>query len=145
MSRPQSVNLAERPVTTEKEGGVTMSVEENKAVIHRWIEARNASDVETAVAQWADEQQEWLRGAFDRFTQAFPDIQVTVDELIAEGDKVALWFTLHGTHRGTYADVPATGKMIEWSGVDLYTVVNGKIAGLRREAPSLKDLLLALR
>ena len=122
-----------------------MSVEENKAVIHRWIEARNASDVETAVAQWADEQQEWLRGAFDRFTQAFPDIQVTVDELIAEGDKVALWFTLHGTHLGTYADVPATGKMIEWSGVDLYTVVNGKIAALKRQAPSLKDLLLALR
>ena len=121
-----------------------MSIEENKAVIRRWMEARNASDVETAVALWADEKQEWLRGAFDRFTKGFPDIQGTVDELIAEGDKVALWFTLHGTHLGTYAGVPATGKTIEWNAVDLYTVVDGKIAGLKREGRSLKDLLLAL-
>jgi steroid delta-isomerase-like uncharacterized protein len=121
-----------------------MSIEENKAVIRRWIEARNANDVETAVAQWADQKQESLRGAFDRFTEVFPDIQVVVHELIAEGDKVAIWFTVHGTHLGTYADVPATGKTIEWSIVDLYTVVNGKIAGLRRQAPSLKNILLAL-
>ena len=121
-----------------------MSVEENKAVIRRWMDARPANDVETAVAQWADEEQEWLRGAFDRFTKGFSDIQVTVNELIAERDKVAVWFTMHGTHLGTYAGVPATGKTIEWSPVDLYTVVNGKIAGLKREARSLKDLLLAL-
>ena len=122
-----------------------MSIEENKAVIRRWIEARNASDVETAVAQWADERQEGLRGAFDRFTEGFPNLQVVVHELIAEGDKVAIWFTLHGTHLGTYAGVPATGKTIEWSGVDLYTVVDGQIAGLKRQAPSLKDLLLEIQ
>ena len=121
-----------------------MSVEENKAVIRRWIEARNANDVETAVAQWAYEEQESLRGAFDRFTKGFPDIQVTVHELIAEGDKVGMWWTLHGTHLGTYADVPATGETIEWSGVDLYTVINGRIAAYRRVARSLKDVLREL-
>jgi steroid delta-isomerase-like uncharacterized protein len=121
-----------------------MSVEKNKAVIRRWIEARNANDVEAAVAQWADEQQEKLRSDFNRFTNGFPDIQVAVCELIAEGDKVAMWWTLHGTHLGTYAGVPATGKAIEWDGVDLYTMVDGKIAALRREARSLKDVLLDL-
>jgi steroid delta-isomerase-like uncharacterized protein len=121
-----------------------VSVEENKAVIRRWVEARNTSDVETAVALWADERQEGLRGAFDRFTEGFPDLQFTVHELIAEGDKVVLWWTLHATHLGTYADVSATGKRIEWTAVDFYTVMNGKIADLRRQAPSLKDMLLTV-
>ena len=145
MSLQQRVHLAERPVTTEGEGGDTTSVEENKAVIRRWIEARNANDVETAVAEWADERQERLRGAFDSITKGFPDIQMVVHELIAEGDKVAIWFTVHGTHLGTYAGIPATGKKIEWSAVDLYTVVNGQIADLRRQARSLKEVLLDLQ
>ena len=119
-----------------------MSVEENKAVIRRWVEARNATDVETAVDLWVDERQEGLRGAFNRFTEGFPDLRFTVHELIAEGDKVVLWWTLHGTHSGTYAGVPATGKKIEWSAVDLYTVVNGQIAALKRQARSLKEMLL---
>ena len=122
-----------------------MSIEDNKAVIRRWVEARNASDVEAAVALWAEERQERLRASFNRFTEGFPDIQFTVHELIAEGDKVALWWTLHGTHLGTYADVPATGKPVEWSAVDLYTVVNGQIADLRRQARSLKEVLLDLQ
>jgi steroid delta-isomerase-like uncharacterized protein len=128
----------------EGEGGDTISAEENKAVIRRWVEARNATDVEAAVALWAKERQEGLRGAFNRFTQGFPDLQFTVHELIAEGDKVVLWWTLHGTHLGTYAEVPATGKRVEWTAVDFYTVVNGRIADLRRQAPSIKDMLLAL-
>jgi steroid delta-isomerase-like uncharacterized protein len=119
-----------------------MPVEENKAVIRRWVEARNASDVESAVALWADERQERLRAAFNRFTEGFPDIQMVVHELIAEGNKVAIWFTVHGTHLGTYADIPATGNPIEWSIVDLYTIENGKIAALRRQARSLKEVLL---
>jgi steroid delta-isomerase-like uncharacterized protein len=122
-----------------------MSVEENKAVIRRWVAARNASDVETAVSLWIDERQEGLRGAFNRFTEGFPDLQFTAHELIAEGDKVVLWWTLHGTHLGTYAGGPANGQEIEWTSVDFYTVVSGKIADLRRQAPSLKEMLLALK
>jgi steroid delta-isomerase-like uncharacterized protein len=121
-----------------------MSIEENKAVIRRWVEARNASDVDTAVSLWVDERQEGLRAAFNRFTEGFPDLHFTAQALIAEGDQVVLWWTLEGTHRGTYAGIPATGKKIEWTAVDLYTVVGGRIADLRRQAPSLKDSLLAL-
>ena len=96
------------------------------------------------MALWADERQERLRGAFNRFTTGFPDLQFSVQELIAEGDKVVLWWTLHGTHLGTYADVPATGKKVEWTAVDFYTIVNGKIADLRRQAPSLRGMLLTV-
>jgi steroid delta-isomerase-like uncharacterized protein len=120
-----------------------MSVEENKAVIRRWMEARNANDVESAVAQWADGWQDRIRGAFDGFTKGFPDIQITVQEMVAEGDKVAAWWTFRGTHRGVFAGVAATGKTVEYGGADLYTVADGKIASIRRQAANLKQLLLS--
>lgn len=55
-----------------------MSVEENKAVIRAWLAARQAHDVEAGVALWAEDRQEWLRNAFNGFSQGFPDLQVTV-------------------------------------------------------------------
>jgi steroid delta-isomerase-like uncharacterized protein len=120
-----------------------MSEKENKAVIRRWIEARNTDNVEAAVAQWAGDRQDGIRNAFNSFTESFSDIQIAIDELVAEGDKVAIWFAFRGVHRGVFAGVPATGKTVEYGGVDLYTVANGKIASIRRVADSLKDILLA--
>jgi len=56
---------------------------------------------------------------------------------------VAIWWTFHGTHIGVFASVPATGKAVSYGGADLYTVVNGRIASLRREGANLRDILLA--
>jgi len=120
-----------------------MSVEQNKAVVRRWMEARNADDVEAAVAQWGPDWQDRIRGAFNSFTKGFSGIQITVQEMVAEGDKVAIWWAFRGTHRGDFAGVPATGKTIEYGGVDLYTVVNGKIASVRRVGDNLKEVLLS--
>ena len=50
----------------------------------------------------------------------FPDIQWTLEEMVAEGDMVAARFTMRGTHRGTFFGVPATGKAIQ---VDRKSVV----------------------
>ena len=66
-----------------------MSVQENKAVVRRWIEARNTDDVEAAVAQWTSDQQDRIHKAFDRFTAGFSGIQITVREMIAEGENGA--------------------------------------------------------
>jgi steroid delta-isomerase-like uncharacterized protein len=133
----------EKPITTPHEGDDNMSVEENKALIRRWIEARNKDDVEAAVNQWAPDWQDRIRGAFNSFTEGFSDIQITIQELVAEGDKVAIWWTFRGTHRGDFAGVPATGKTVEYGGIDLYTVANGKIASVRREGANLKEVLIS--
>jgi len=63
--------------------------------------------------------------------------------MLAEGDKVGVWWTFRGTHRGDFAGVPATGKTVEYGGVDLYTVANGKIASMRRAGDNLKEVLLS--
>jgi steroid delta-isomerase-like uncharacterized protein len=57
----------------------------------------------------------------------FPDIQWTLEELIAEGDKVAARFTMRGTHNGTFFGVPPSGKKIEVKAMNFYRITDGKI------------------
>jgi steroid delta-isomerase-like uncharacterized protein len=117
-----------------------MTLEENKALVRQWIEARNTHNLEAALALWSDEMQDRLRLGFTSVTNAFPDVQVTVEELVAEGNRVALRWTFRGTHLGPYRDISATGKTVNWSGIDIYTVANGRIASIVREADSLSVL-----
>ncbi|MGH7494721.1 MAG: ester cyclase [bacterium] len=60
------------------------------------------------------------------FRTAFPDLQVTVEDLIAKGDKVWVYTTMRGTNKGEFMGMPATGKKIEVKGVDIIRFVNGK-------------------
>jgi steroid delta-isomerase-like uncharacterized protein len=88
------------------------------------------------VAHWIEDQQADLRSSFNSFTNAFPDVQINVEDMIGEGDKVVVQWTFHGTHRGPFQGIPATGKIVEWDGLDLYTITDGKIASLTRKADS---------
>ena len=62
------------------------------------------------------------------YRNAFPDIHFTVDEQIAEGDKVVTRWTGHGTHQGELLGIPATGKSSTVTGIAVDRIVNGKIA-----------------
>jgi len=61
------------------------------------------------------------------YRNAFPDVQFTIDEQIAEGDKVVTRWTARGTHKGELAGIPATGKSSTVTGVGIDRIVNGKI------------------
>lgn len=56
----------------------------------------------------------------------FPDIQWTLEETIAEGDRVAARFTMRGTHQGSFFGVPPSGKRIEVKAMNFYRIANGK-------------------
>jgi predicted ester cyclase len=58
----------------------------------------------------------------------FPDIQWTVEDLIAEGDKVVLKWTWHGTHKGMFRGQAPTQKIISNSAIVIYRMKDGKIA-----------------
>ena len=58
---------------------------------------------------------------------AFPDQRVTVEDLFAEGDRVAVRFTLHGTHLGALLDVAPTGKHLAVQGLAIYRLAGGRI------------------
>ena len=71
---------------------------------------------------------EGARQVVTMYRNAFPDFRVTVDEQIAEGDKVVTRWTAHGTHKGELAGIPATGKSSTVTGISVDKLVNGKIA-----------------
>src|SRR5215207_1819599 len=58
---------------------------------------------------------------------AFPDLAYTIEDLLAEGDRVALRWTLTGTHLGPYGTLEPTGKRVEVAGVFICRCANGKI------------------
>jgi steroid delta-isomerase-like uncharacterized protein len=61
------------------------------------------------------------------FRAAFPDVQVTVDLVLAEGDLVAARWTMEGTNTGSWGKVPATGKHASFSAVNIFRMENGKV------------------
>ncbi|MFM0313547.1 ester cyclase [Paraburkholderia nemoris] len=70
----------------------------------------------------------------------FPDIQWTLEEMIAENDTVAARFIMRGTHQATFFGVPASGKKIQVQAVNFYRFSNGKIVEERGQ-PDLLALL----
>jgi steroid delta-isomerase-like uncharacterized protein len=67
----------------------------------------------------------------------FPDIQWTLEEMVAEGDRVAARFTMRGTHKGSFFGVPPTGKKIEVKAINFYRLRDGKFV----EETGVPDLL----
>jgi len=61
------------------------------------------------------------------FRVAFPDFQFTVDDVIAEGDKVVVRLTAQGTQKGEFAGLPASGKQATWSEIHICDMANGKL------------------
>jgi len=68
---------------------------------------------------------------------AFPDFQVTVEDVVAEGDKVARRVTLSGTHKGEYMGIPPTGKQMTMGVITIERIEGGKIAEQWGEADML--------
>lgn len=114
-----------------------MLTEVNKALIRRAIEARNANDVEAFAAFFPADWREGVRRGFNSVTQAFPDVHITIEELIGEGDKIVSRWSFQGTHLGLYQDIPATGKTVNYTGIDIYTIEDGKVVSFVRETDNL--------
>lgn len=72
--------------------------------------------------------------------EGFPDIQWTLEEMVAESDKVAARFIMRGTHQGTFFGVPPTGKQIAVQAMNLYRLSDGKFVEERGQ-PDMLGLL----
>jgi steroid delta-isomerase-like uncharacterized protein len=72
-----------------------------------------------------------------QFHTAFPDASISADDVIAEGDAVALSFTWGGTHQGELMGIPATGKSFMIRGIVIYRIVDGKVVGEKGLTDSL--------
>jgi steroid delta-isomerase-like uncharacterized protein len=71
---------------------------------------------------------EGARMVFSTYMRAFPDLRFTVHDIIVEGDRVAWRWNSRGTHLDAFMGMPASGKQIATHGVEIYRIVNDKIA-----------------
>ena len=119
-------------------------IEDNKQFMRQFVEEainkKNLDAIDELVAEDFVEHvpfpgqgpgREGLRQVLAAFLSAFPDIRWTLEEQIAEGEKVVSRFTMTGTHRGDFLGIPPTGKSVNIWGVVIDVVRNGKFAESR--------------
>jgi steroid delta-isomerase-like uncharacterized protein len=78
---------------------------------------------------------------FSEARAAFPDLNVTVEEVVAEGDRVAARVTMRGTHRGEFQGIAPTGKRVEVRAMDMFRISDGKIVEHWGHADDPSDFL----
>jgi steroid delta-isomerase-like uncharacterized protein len=78
---------------------------------------------------------------FEMFRDAFPDVTVAIDELVADGDRVAVATTVTGTHEGELMGIEPTGRRVSVTGIDIVRVVDGRIV----EHRGLTDIVGLMR
>lgn len=117
-----------------------MSKEDNIAAQKRFGAAVNSrrlyeiSDVMTSDVKDHDPAPDQAPGPegfiqfFFKFRQAFPDLEISVDHMVADDDNVAIAYTVSGTHQGIFQGIPPTGRKIKARGVQIARFENGKIA-----------------
>jgi predicted ester cyclase len=113
--------------------------EENKALVRRWFEEGMNKQNPDIIDEFFDanhiihfpgqpedvDLDGWKQLVSAIFT-AFPDIYFTIEDQIAEGDKVATRWTLRCTHQGEYMGIPATGKQVTYTGINISRHIKGK-------------------
>jgi steroid delta-isomerase-like uncharacterized protein len=118
--------------------------EENKAIMNRLMEEvlnkKNLAAADEIVAEdfveldplpGQEQGREGLKQILSMFFAAFPDLRWTVEEQIAEGDKVVSRFTWRGTHKGEFLGISPTGGQVTVKGVVIDRVVEGQFVESR--------------
>jgi steroid delta-isomerase-like uncharacterized protein len=118
-----------------------MSLEDNKAIMRAHVEAlfnqhRVDQTDEFFTQDYLDHaplpgQAAGLAGAKQKwatYLTAVPDMRATIEDMVGEGDRLAVRWTVQGTHRGELLGIPPTGKPVRFSGISIYRLAAGKIA-----------------
>lgn len=117
--------------------------EENKALVRRWFDEvwnkGNAEVIDELFDQdgiahgLSDDPANPVRGPQDYrpfyavFREAFPHLTIVVEDMIAEGDKVAARCSVHGKHEGAFRGKSATGSPVDITGITIVRIAGGKI------------------
>ncbi len=123
-----------------------MSIEENKALVRRYFKdalfnpdtcdeifapifcfhtiqyASITPQVIQSTPTGEKEAYEWLKSVWS------PEMRMNIDEMIAEGDRVMVRWTFYGTHQGELSGLPPTHRQVNYSGINIFRVANGRIA-----------------
>ena len=114
--------------------------EQNKQLVRQFFEALDLHDTERMdqlvsssnyslhfsgmpPMDWNTNKEQFLAP----FNKAFPDLRRNIVDMVAEGDKVAVSINVTGTYKGEFQGIPATGKQVSFTAMDILTIIDGKI------------------
>lgn len=114
--------------------------EQNKQLVRQFLEALDRYDTEMVdqlvsntnysfhfsgmpPMDWNTNKEQFLAP----FNKAFPDLHHNIVDMVAEGDKVAVSINVTGTYKGEFQGIPATGKHVSFTAMDILTIIDGKI------------------
>ena len=116
-----------------------MSTDDNKALMRRFLEEvfnkKNLAAIDEFIAPnhvdhtlpaFLPTTPEGTKRATGMYLKAFPDLHLTVEDMIAEGDKVVTRFTSHGTQKRAFMGIPPTSKQVTVTAIDINRIVGGK-------------------
>jgi steroid delta-isomerase-like uncharacterized protein len=117
-----------------------MSIEQNKALVRRMVEEvfnqGNVSQADEFMAPDFVEREELPPGIpRDRegvkqlttmLRSAFPDFQATIDDIVAEADRVVIRQTWSGSHKGEFMGIPPTGRSVSFGVIDIIRIAEGR-------------------
>ena len=114
--------------------------QKNKQLVRQFFEAFDRHDIESMEQlvstanyslhfsgmppmDWNTNKEQFLAP----FTKAFPDLRRNIVDVVAEGDKVAVSINVTGTYKGEFQGIPATGKQVSFTAMDILTIIDGKV------------------
>jgi steroid delta-isomerase-like uncharacterized protein len=123
-----------------------MSTNDEKAakgidLLRRSLDAFNRGDIEACAAVLASDfianvpgapepgrgRQAWKQNAL-MFREAFPDLRIEIDDIFGAGDRIAVRLTFNGTHKGDFLGIPATGRPVAFTSIEIYRVDGDELA-----------------
>jgi steroid delta-isomerase-like uncharacterized protein len=121
-------------------GRRSMAAEENKALVRRFVdEVQSGGNVDVidelcspefvnhSAPSGVPSNREGVKQVTAMFRQAFLDSYFTVEDMVAEGDKVATRKTFRGTHQGEFMGIPPTGQQVSIGLIDIVRIADGKV------------------
>jgi steroid delta-isomerase-like uncharacterized protein len=125
---------------THREREEAVSPEDNKALVRRFVdevqskgntdlidEICSAEFVNHSAPQGLPADREGIKILTAMFKGAFPDSYFSVEDMIAEGDKVVTRKTFHGTHEGEFMGIPPSGRPVNVSLIDVVRISDGRV------------------
>jgi steroid delta-isomerase-like uncharacterized protein len=142
-------NIANKEIknrTDKNTNEENMSFEENKTIVRRFFEEGPSKgnliiadellspDFVMHTPLPASPGIEGMNEVITTCRAAFEHLNVTIEDMVAEGNNVTARFTAHGIHKGSFMGLPATGKPITMTGIEIFRIKDGKIVELWGEA-----------
>jgi steroid delta-isomerase-like uncharacterized protein len=140
-SASASPERSARAATASGDGGA--SVKANERVVEAFLQDVINEHNSDHAARYLNPDMQWsggtvgtvtgsanVAGLFASVVAAFPDARVTIDDIFGQGDQVVVRVVVSGTQEGAILGIPASGRNVQWDGVDVYRLSDGKISNI---------------